>query len=234
MSVNLNCPGSKIRFQGNLLNRSLLMPQEFWMFARPWLLRARRAGFTKDEPFGGLIYLWVTFNAWVGQIIADRTMVEDDWYLVEAAGCDEKLGHDFQRLITEDPGFESIVSQFAELWPIFKVRALLDKNLGPWKGTVAERPRYRYECFTKSLKTSDFAPRCFQNHQPDPTNPKTFSPSNVPIDWPHTLSAIYRVRCNLFHGGKSFVNSGDRIFVQYAFLILWRVWGESQSRHHAP
>jgi len=26
---------------------------------------------------------------------------------------------------------------------------------------------------------------------------------SVPIDWPHTLAAVYQVRCNLFHGHKA-------------------------------
>lgn len=230
------CPGSRTEVQrrGNLLDRSLLKPQEFWWFAEPWLRKAYDHGFMHDKPFEGLIYLWVTFNGWLGQIVADRTKAEKDWYLIEAAGQDTMLNDKFRSLMVEDTEFSSTVKQFARLWPVFKVRALQDHGLKHWNGNVTDRPNYLRECFMNNWEKGDFSPTCFREHQPDPSDPRTFSSSNVPRDWSHTLSAIYKVRCNLFHGGKSFSYSGDGIFVKFAFLILWQVWGKSHLKGRGP
>jgi len=50
----------------------------------------------------------------------------------------------------------------------------------------------------------------------------------VPIDWPHTLSAIYQVRCNLFHGYKGVYSENDISIVSKEplrrCLILQRRW----------
>jgi hypothetical protein len=38
----------------------------------------------------------------------------------------------------------------------------------------------------------------------------------VPLDWGHTLAALYRVRCNLFHGEKARSSENDRVVVARA------------------
>lgn len=52
--------------------------------------------------------------------------------------------------------------------------------------------------------------------------------NKMPIDWAHVLVSIYKVRCNLFHGGKSFLYESDKVFVELSFKILWEVWGRQQ------
>lgn len=42
----------------------------------------------------------------------------------------------------------------------------------------------------------------------------------VPLDQPHTLHAIYVMRCNLFHGAKSRYSDADSKLVLYAFQVL--------------
>ena len=43
---------------------------------------------------------------------------------------------------------------------------------------------------------------------------------SISLDWPHTLSAIYRIRCNLFHGEKTLHSDNDVILVSLAFRVL--------------
>jgi len=40
------------------------------------------------------------------------------------------------------------------------------------------------------------------------------------LDWAHTLKAIYRVRCNLFHGEKAIHSEIDQKIVLSAFRVL--------------
>ncbi len=219
------------------LDRSLLVSKEFMMFARPWLVRARKAGEDKKpQPFEGLIYLWVTFNAWLAQIAADRTKAEKDWYLVEAAARDVELQQKFNNLCRTDAAFEKDTTEFACLWPVFKVRALQEAGIPPWNKETKDRQSYCANSFDKlgnSMTHRDYAPSCYCDHQPSAADPWSYSSSNVPVDWPHTIDAIYKVRCNLFHGGKSFFYSSHELFVKLAFSLLWRMWGADQAEQYA-
>lgn len=53
-----------------------------------------------------------------------------------------------------------------------------------------------------------FAPRCYLEHD------------EVPLDWGHTLAALYRVRCNLFHGEKARSSENDQLVVARAYETL--------------
>jgi hypothetical protein len=41
-----------------------------------------------------------------------------------------------------------------------------------------------------------------------------------PLDWPHTLAALYRIRCNLFHGEKAVNSEMDNLIVSIDFRVL--------------
>jgi hypothetical protein len=43
---------------------------------------------------------------------------------------------------------------------------------------------------------------------------------HTPLDWGHTLAALYRVRCNLFHGEKARNSENDRLVVSAAYDTL--------------
>lgn len=43
---------------------------------------------------------------------------------------------------------------------------------------------------------------------------------SIPVDWAHTLDALYRVRCNLFHGQKSGGGHEDREILSAAVAVL--------------
>ncbi|MDP2858674.1 MAG: hypothetical protein Q8P50_11950 [Bacillota bacterium] len=202
----------------------------FWDFIGPWLHRVRRGGARRrDDPFPDLIYLWVAFNAWLGQVVGDRAHIDRDWTLVLAAAHDPKLTRAFEETRAAALPAGRACVEFHALWPVFKARALVDRNILPWEAPSGTEGRstFRAACFASHLDQGDWAPRCFQAHQPSGTSPAQYDPGHVPLDWPHMIAAIYQVRCNLFHGGKTFVYAGDRMFVALAVDILREVWARS-------
>jgi len=118
------------------------------------------------------------------------------------------------------------VVRFHSLWPIFKARALADEGISAWgtRGADESRSEYRKLVFSGSIGTRDFSPSCFLEHQDDCSDDQSIDPARIPLDWEHTLAAIYMVRCNLFHGGKSFLTAMDAKFVFLSYEILSAVW----------
>lgn len=57
-----------------------------------------------------------------------------------------------------------------------------------------------------------YEPRCFVRHRE--------AGERIPLDWPHSLAALYRVRSNLFHGEKAVHSEEDRDIVGAAFDLL--------------
>lgn len=209
------------------LDRRLLDKIGFDIFMKPWLRKAYSAR-NNREWFEALIYLWVTFNAWTAQIIVNRRLSEHDSMLVQAAARDPDLAERFESLRSHDRRFRDICAEFYSLWPVFKVRALLDRGIEGWNSNLESRAEFREGCLMVGVERQDFRPRCYLQHQGELTTWDEVRPESVPDDWAHALSAIYQVRCNLFHGGKSFRESRDLKFARLAFEILWTVWGNFQ------
>jgi len=202
---------------GKLLNRFLLQGDNAWDFddlVRPWICRALESS-ENDNYFEAFIFLWVTFNAWAAAIVANRDKSDHDRYLIEAVGHDPALCSRFATLRKSDRYFEKYTKEFAQNWPIFKVRALHAHGLGAWDKKQESRDSYRKQCLAQGLTYKDYQPCCYTDHTKG---------SPLPIDWPHTSAAIYQIRCNLFHGGKDFRVSSDQEFTRYAFEILSKVW----------
>lgn len=198
-----------------ILNRTH-QSKEIEEFLRPWLARAEKREHWNDY-FEAMIYLWVCFNAWLLYVVEDIGEELTDSFLVQAAGHDKILNDKFEQLKQADPGFAQLVAEFSALWPVFQVKALVKNGIEGWQQYDLEETRADYinRCLARGLEQKYYSPKCYLEHDRKP-----------PADWAHTLSVIYRVRCNLFHGGKSFLYSRDREFVRYAFLILWHVWGK--------
>jgi hypothetical protein len=207
--------------------------EDFWYYARKWLERAWKAPRKNTEfrYFDAMIYLWVAFNAWLGETATNRDMAEHDKNLVKSAALDAALSNRFECLNRDDVRFSKTVGKFASLWPVFNTRQLHELNLPRWEESrkleemscqeiASSRKNYVQQCLadadSKGHCKMKLGPWCFREHQ---------EWGNAP-DWAHTVAAIYQVRCNLFHGGKMAVYSGDRLFVELAYLILWEVWGE--------
>jgi|GEM_PF-2143519 hypothetical protein len=224
-----------------LLNRSKRELQgEFWEFAkRPWLERLFRAeiiskdnreGSHRGSPdyFNNFIYLWVVFNSWLSICASeDLPDPEQDTSLVSAAACDQILTERFDKLKLSGD-FHEFSVHFAKLWPIFKARTIVDKGIKPW--TSVSRQTFVDETVT-TLRTmfgdnirKHISPACYERHINSEQSSFGAIWQGPPNDWPHTLRAIYQVRCNLFHGGKSYRSSKDMEFVRLSFELLWRVW----------
>jgi hypothetical protein len=213
------CPGQEGEFRKGHLDRSSQAP-EFTEFVRPWLYRAR-----EGEPFERLIYLWVAFNAWLSEIIDPPEMAESDAALVSTAARDAQLADRFNDLLANDATFSDRVKHFQGLFPVSNVRSLDRHHIGPWEDWRMSRPEYRAVCFRQKLSVRDYKPRCYLDHQSRAAGPAG-DPMLVPLDWPHVLAPMYQVRCNLFHGGKSFRLPTDISIVSLAYQVLWKVWGE--------
>lgn len=79
---------------------------DFWVFLRGWVRRAA-SSLERGDPFEGRIYLWVSFNAWAGQVVADRRLADQDRSLVRAAAWDELLSERFDLLVSEGANHRS-------------------------------------------------------------------------------------------------------------------------------
>lgn len=210
------CPGHNVvGLEGAGLEKARA-GQEFWDFVVPWMRKGE-----EGDAFEGFIFTWVTFNAWTAQIVNDRSQCEHDAFLVQAAAVDPLLNKWFDLEVSADGPVRDSIMEFSALWPVFKARTLIDMDMEPWehRGVQSDRAEYRDRCFEGGLDPSDFAPRCWRGHREGP-----------PVDWAHTISAVYQVRCNLFHGGKSFAYSGDQRFVDLARSIMQGVWAQHARR----
>jgi hypothetical protein len=90
------------------------------------------------------------------------------------------------------------------LWPVFRVADLRQRGVA-WSG-IDDRSQ-AVEVYLAAGATA-FAPSCFRAHK------------EAPLDWGHTLAALYRVRCNLFHGEKAGHSENDRVMVGAALSTL--------------
>lgn len=180
----------------------------------------------ESSHFEGFIYLWIVFNGWASQVVVDEGKSQNDKYLVAALGQDQELNRCFEELKENNASFQSVTTGFASLWPVFKVRTLIRLRIQPWGN---KQPRYDYIRSVihrpeGSPTARAYAPPCFREHENNKRQEGERRWYDPPNDWAHTLSAIYMVRCNLFHGGKDFQSSRDREFISKALKILWEVW----------
>jgi len=212
---------------------------ELWDFVETWVRRFRtpppalrrgprsapEAGTGRD--FEKFIFLWVSINAWASMAVPDQTRNHEDAYLVHSMARDPELNEQFSRLLKNDR-FSENVKAFADLGPVFQVLWLRNKGISAWRKEEGESradyvarvfgqdPFHRVTRNDQVQKLPAFSPACAEKHLTDG--------ENIPADWPHLLHMIYQVRCNLFHGGKTYESAADRAFVDLAFKILWRVW----------
>jgi hypothetical protein len=107
-------------------------------------------------------------------------------------------------MLAADEEFAGTCQWFADLWPIFRAeeQRRRDIQVGRPRAAIVEdsldaRIRHR--------------PNCYGSHD-----------GNVPLDWPHTLHALYQVRCNLFHGEKGVESESDWMIVEAGVHVLSR------------
>lgn len=165
--------------------------------------------------------------------VPDPSRNHEDAYLVHSMAHDPLLNSHFKELL-ENEKFLNDVTEFASLGPVFQVLWLRNKGVNPWHMAEGES---RSEYVSRIFRDKDpfhrlpkgtfpaFAPACAWTHLSEG--------KPIPHDWQHLLHMIYQVRCNLFHGGKSYESAADQVFVDFAFKILWRVWRQVVPTHYA-
>lgn len=169
-----------------------------------WFERAWAQRHNEEATFEAFIFAWMSVNAWA----ACFTGEDQDREYMRRLKADEGLRQRFLGVVSESPDVSSNAREFVGLMPIFKAQRLRRSGV---RGEVGmSRTDLVRHYFAEGV--SEFEPECAEWHlrRGEPT----------PCDWPHVIAAIYRVRCNLFHGEKSAHSEMDRRIVRSAFLTL--------------
>lgn len=149
------------------------------------------------EPF---IFGWIALNGWACCVTGED---RDSDYL-DAMLLDSGLDGKFKELMAGD--LSTAAREFQSTWPIFS-----SKDIGYSVTSAGSRKEVieRYRAIDPPLGCK---PPCAFLHRS--------RGEGVPVDWSHTLSAIYQVRCNLFHGYKGAYSENDVSIVSKAFRVL--------------
>ena len=173
---------------------------ESW-WHRAWGLRRS----TGADVFEGFIYAWIAFNGWAECVSGE----EKDARWVRALSMDSRLQTTFDEWCL-GAGAEcaaNSLNPFASTWPVPKVQDI--RRRAP-HATIESESTRKAAFFTQN--GISFSPQCWLQHRD--------RGENVPTDWAHFLAALYRVRCNLFHGEKSPYDPADEAIVSAAFRVL--------------
>jgi hypothetical protein len=198
--VNPNRPQRRV----DLRRYSLLHPEGRQLISG-WFKRAwRERNCQQDEAFEPFIFAWFAFNGWAA-CVSD---IDRDRDIIEALAADITINNDFARTIQINQDVSTCIERFVELLPIFDVKSLRRKGILR-KFTENRQERVNYYL---SHGANQFEPRCWQRHRD--------VGELMPVDWGHIIHAIYKVRCNLFHGLKAAHSEMDQIIVHSAYLAL--------------
>ncbi|MCH8877875.1 MAG: hypothetical protein IIA89_13820 [Chloroflexi bacterium] len=173
---------------------------------RSWFDRAKsHISSPPEESFEPFIFAWISFNGWAASV----TELDRDRQWIGALSKDNQLINAFSLLAVSDSGpFKAYAESFHRLWPVFEVRAIRRRGL-QWHGLKKRSEIVQYY-LSNGLTVCE--PRCAPRH--------IEVEESIPLDWPHTLAALYRVRNNLFHGEKAPYSDNDRNMVHSALLVL--------------
>lgn len=164
-------------------------------FQRAWADRnsAPRDSF---EPF---IFTWIAFNGWAVCV----TNLDRDAVWKRALMEDASLNNSFERLL--ESGTRAWAEEFRAMWPIFQARRIRQTQIRFDESRQVTIQRYLRDGIPHE-------PMCWDVHFRDS--------EAIPLDWFHTLPALYQVRCNLFHGQKAMHVENDQFIVSRAYLVL--------------
>ena len=200
-----SCPGNSQ--SGNLVDvgRFPELHVEGRRLIEQWFVRAH-AGLKRppEDSFEPFIFGWIGFNGWA----ACCSDMDDDRDWGRALGSCPELVKSFEATKDAKIDFAGAVQEFSSYWPIFKAQELRRERIDP-TGETRSKIVAHYLAHKPRLSR---APECFEDH----TNARRA----VPADWPHTLKALYQVRCNLFHGNKTPNSEMDRQIVYSALRVL--------------
>lgn len=186
------------------LNRFHALHPDGQLLVRGWFEKAHAAMIADDECFEAFIFAWFAVNGWAACV----TGKDRDSEYIRALLRSSEITNQFQVLFDSDAMFRIAALEFQKYWPIFKAQDI--RRAGHRSPVQADRPAVVRHYFDRNLQA--FEPQCWKFHMD--------AGEDVPLDWPHTLAAIYRVRCNLFHGEKSAHSEMDREIVRTALLVL--------------
>jgi len=170
-------------------------------FERAWFSHTENRG----DDFESFIFLWIAFNGWASCVTGE----DRDFRIIQILAASPRMNADFKSFIDSAAG-RSFKGGLGML-PIFDVKGLGRDGLLRF-AMESDRQHIVDEYFARGY--SKFEPQCWKRHRDD-------GPL-MPTDWPHVLKAIYKIRCNLFHGMKAAHSEMDRKIVSMAFLILYR------------
>jgi PAS domain S-box-containing protein len=106
-------------------------------------------------------------------------------------------------------GVKCLIDAFSNLWPILNIRDAV-KKLGPQMDWPSNLEQFWSKCDQLGVQRQ----------------PQYWASENK-ASWEQLLRAIYQVRCNLFHGGKSPNNARDRQLILCAERVLRQFIEES-------
>lgn len=150
--------------------------------------------------FMAFIFRWMAFNGWMSAV----TLKDTDREMIDAFVAAPRLISAFDQLMAGDPSFQPMVIEFAELWPVLSVRSV--------------RAKLGYDAFRQHDSPTLLALCKAENVNQQPAGWAAGDNQS----WEQVLRAIYQVRCNLFHGEKSYQGIRDRDLVLTSDRVLAR------------
>ena len=169
-----------------------------------WFERALEQQCDDDSTFEAFVFAWISVNAWAACVTGqDR----DREYMNRLAN-DPGLRTAFAEIRHRCDKFRTETEVFFGLLPIFKAQQLRRLHIHLDESVPREERIQHY----LEAGLTEFEPACANWHiqRGEP----------IPRDWPHFIQAVYRIRCNLFHGEKSAHSEMDRRIVKSALMCL--------------
>jgi hypothetical protein len=185
-------------------------------FKRSWAARSA----PDEETFEPFIYCWIAFNAWGAAV----TEVDQDRAIIDRLASDESVDEEFQHLLNRDADFRRAAEQFRRWWPIFSAKAIRRGGHVNQEDSGVEHRPARVQ---RLLSVNPRFPR-----EPRLDDRPLATGNDFPLNWESSLRAIYRVRCNLFHGEKSVSSEADAGVVGAAFRVLVRIFERLLRAEH--
>jgi hypothetical protein len=170
-----------------------------------WFQRAwRRRDCDPAESFEPFIFCWIALNGWA----ACCTELDQDRQWLDALADNREVCQRFEWMLANSDEVREIAEAFRANWPVFKAQELRRlRALTYWHGNRAETIERYLQAGARQI-----SPDCWLRHRE--------AHEQIPLDFPHTAVALYRVRCNLFHGDKAPHSEVDRILVSTGFRLL--------------
>ena len=156
----------------------------------------------QHSPFDAFRDLWQSLNEWAKLVTRQRR----DRYWVDALMLDTKAQQVFALLASDNEEFLFTAKNFQRWWPIFDAETINERRLR-WNIEHRDKARKYYMRHKVS-----YSPPCWERHFQNE--------GSIPLDWPHTLSALYQVRNNLIHGAKNKSEINSKI-VEDAYRVLF-------------